>query len=79
VRYQLNLKRQRRTLQQQAQHYQRQNLELRTAQTLLGEVLNSLVDGIGAFRAVRDDRGQIVDFTQQVTNAAFNQLIHRRT
>ncbi|WP_017296509.1 diguanylate cyclase domain-containing protein [Nodosilinea nodulosa] len=68
VRHQLVLKQQRQALQRNTQ-------ELQEAYLLMTEVVNSLGDGIGAFQAVRDGQGQIVDFTQQIANPSFDRLI----
>jgi PAS domain S-box-containing protein len=43
---------------------------LQTSEMQLSSVLNSAADGIMAFRAVRDDRGTIVDFAWLLTNPA---------
>jgi two-component system cell cycle response regulator len=75
IKYQLILKQQRQTFQRATEQYQRQNQELQEAYALLMEVVNSLVDGVGAFQAVRNRQGQITDFIPQVTNSAFTRLI----
>ncbi|MBE9138762.1 diguanylate cyclase [Nodosilinea sp. LEGE 07088] len=79
IKYQLTLKQQRQTFERITEQYQRRNQELQAAYTLLMDVMDSLVDGVGAFQTVRNRQGQITDFIPQVANSAFTRLINRGT
>lgn len=50
---------------------------LQTSETQLSSVLNSSPDGIMAFRSVRDEQGQIVDFEWLLSNPTACQLMGR--
>jgi PAS domain S-box-containing protein len=50
---------------------------LRQSRQLLGSVLNSSLDGIMAFRTLRDSQGNIVDFVWLLVNPAAEKIIGR--
>lgn len=50
---------------------------LRASELRLSSVLDSSLDGIMAFRSVRDDQGQIVDFEYVISNPAACQVVGR--
>ncbi|QQE66155.1 PleD-like protein [Leptolyngbya sp. BL0902] len=50
---------------------------LRASELRLSSVLDSSLDGIMAFRAVRDDQGQIVDFEYTISNPVACQVMGR--
>lgn len=51
---------------------------LQHSQLLLSSVLNSSIDGIMAFKSIRDDRGNIVDFEWLLVNPAAEELVSRK-
>ena len=84
VRYQLQVQQQRRQLQVENNRLRQENVEqqqsigrLEGAYRLLSQVLNSLADGIAAFRAVRNQRGQIEDFRCLLGNGALADWVGR--
>lgn len=79
VKHQLEVKRRHYQLQQLTESYRQTSRELLESYTFLIEVVDSLADGIAAFEAVRDDRGDIVDFAQKVANSAFSRLVSQTT
>jgi diguanylate cyclase (GGDEF)-like protein/PAS domain S-box-containing protein len=50
---------------------------LQTSEMLLSGVLNSSLDGIMAFQAVRNDRGEIIDFEWLLSNPTACQVVGR--
>jgi diguanylate cyclase (GGDEF)-like protein len=65
---QLMLQRQHRRLQQEIEQRERIQTNLKQSQELLAGVLNSSLDGIMAYRAIRDDAGTIADFEWLIVN-----------
>ncbi|WP_413160159.1 PAS domain S-box protein [Capilliphycus salinus ALCB114379] len=51
--------------------------ELKTSQMLLSGVLNSSLDGIMAFKSVRDERGKIIDFEWLLCNPSACEIVGR--
>lgn len=68
VEHQLLVRRQRAQLKLEVRDRQRAEAVLQQSQSLLAAVLNSSLDRVSAFRAVRDDDGQIVDFQWLLAN-----------
>ena len=54
------------------------NKELHHSQLLLSSVLDSSIDGIMAFKSVRDDRGSIVDFEWLLVNPTAEKIVKRQ-
>ncbi len=52
--------------------------ELQTSQMLLSGVLNSSLDGIMAFKSLRDETGNIIDFQWILCNASAYEMVNRR-
>ncbi len=50
---------------------------LQQSQSLLGDVLNSSLDGIAALAAIRDSQGKIIDFKWLLLNPAAEKLVGR--
>ncbi|TVU55125.1 MAG: PAS domain S-box protein [Arthrospira sp. PLM2.Bin9] len=48
---------------------------LKTSEMQLSGILNSSLDGIMAFRSVRDDRGQIIDFEWLLVNPSAGKIV----
>ena len=51
---------------------------LKSSEMQLSGILNSALDGIMAFRSIRDDQGQIIDFEWLLSNPTACQLVHKR-
>ncbi|MEB3282515.1 MAG: PAS domain S-box protein [Lyngbya sp.] len=51
--------------------------ELKTSQMLLAGVLNSSLDGIMAFKSVRDESGKIIDFEWLLSNPSACEMVGR--
>ncbi len=68
IKTQLTLQRQHRRLQQEIEQREHIQASLKQSQELLTGVLNSSLDGIMAYRAVRDDEGAITDFEWLIVN-----------
>jgi two-component system, cell cycle response regulator len=84
VRYQVQTRRQQQHLQIENDRLRQENTEQQQSLTqleqsyqLLSQVLNSLADGIAAFRAVRNRQGEIEDFQGLMGNAALADLVGR--
>jgi len=52
-------------------------LDLQASELLLSSILNSSLDGIMAFRSVRDDSGKIIDFTWLLSNPTACKIVGR--
>lgn len=59
------------------QQLKNQNLQLQQSQLLLTSVLNSSLDGVAAYAAVRDSQGNIVDFKWLLLNPAAERMSSR--
>lgn len=59
------------------QQLKNQNLQLQQSQLLLTSVLNSSLDGVAAYAAVRDCQGNIVDFKWLLVNPATERMSSR--
>lgn len=57
-------------LQKLQQQLKEQNAQLQQSQSLLASVLNSSLDGVAAYSAVRNNQGNIVDFQWLLVNRA---------
>jgi adenylate cyclase len=68
ISHQLTIQRQRQQLQQEVRNHQQTAEILRQSRAMLSSVLNSSIDGVAAFQAVRDDHGKIHDFQWVVAN-----------
>ncbi|MBP0002382.1 MAG: diguanylate cyclase [Cyanobacteria bacterium SBC] len=75
VEHQLLVQRQKIQLEREILERQRAETVLRESQSLLWGVLNSSLDGVAAFRAVRDRSQQIVDFQGLVANPAAAKMV----
>jgi PAS domain S-box-containing protein len=64
-------------LQQEIETRKQTEEVLRQSRQLLGSVLDSSLDGIVAFQALRDSQGNIVDFEWLLVNAAAEKIIGR--
>lgn len=62
-------------LQKLQQQLRNQNLQLQQSQLLLASVLNSSLDGVVAFSAVRNSQGNIVDFKWILLNRAAEKML----
>ena len=51
---------------------------LQSSEMQLSGILNSALDGIMAFRSIRDDQGKIIDFEWLLSNPTACQLVHKR-
>ncbi len=51
---------------------------LKSSEMQLSSILNSALDGIMAFRSIRDDQGQIIDFEWLLSNPTACQWVHKR-
>jgi two-component system cell cycle response regulator len=65
---QLTIQRQKQRLEQEIQDRQQTEKELANYRAFLESVLNSSIDGISAFQAVRNPQGQIIDFEWLLAN-----------
>lgn len=65
---QITLQQQRQRLQEEINHHQQTVEILRQSRAMLSSVLNSSIDGVAAFQAVRDEQGGIIDFQWVVAN-----------
>jgi two-component system, cell cycle response regulator len=84
VRYQVQARQQRQQLQVENDRLRQENTEQQQSLTqleqsyqLLSQVLNSLAEGIAAFRAVRNQQGQIEDFQWLLGNVALADWVGR--
>jgi signal transduction histidine kinase/DNA-binding response OmpR family regulator len=59
------------------QQLKEQNFQLQHSQSLLASVLNSSLDGVIAFSAVRDSQGNIVDFKWLLLNPSAEKMSHQ--
>ncbi|WP_017660577.1 diguanylate cyclase domain-containing protein [Baaleninema simplex] len=75
VEHQLLVQRQKIQLEREIRDRQRVEAVLRESRALLSGVLNSSIDGVSAFRAVRDRRGHIIDFQWLVANPVAAQAV----
>jgi two-component system, chemotaxis family, sensor kinase Cph1 len=64
-------------LQKLQQQLKEQNTELQQSQSLLASILNSSLDGVVAYSAVRNSQGKIVDFLWLLVNPAANNISGR--
>jgi two-component system, chemotaxis family, sensor kinase Cph1 len=64
-------------LQKLQQQLKEQNTELQQSQSLLASILNSSLDGVVAYSAVRNSQGKIVDFQWLLVNPAANNISGR--
>ncbi|TAF35329.1 MAG: response regulator [Oscillatoriales cyanobacterium] len=62
-------------LQKLQQQLKKQNVQLQQSQLLLASVLNSSLDGVVAFSAVRNSQGNIVDFKWILLNRAAEKML----
>ncbi|MEG3846233.1 PAS domain S-box protein [Microcoleus sp. herbarium19] len=62
------------SLQKLQQQLKEQNAQLQQSQSLLASILNSSLDGVVAYSAVRNNQGNIVDFQWLLVNAAAEKL-----
>ncbi|MBE9184080.1 PAS domain S-box protein [Microcoleus sp. LEGE 07076] len=62
------------SLQKLQQQLKEQNAELKQSQSLLASVLNSSLDGVMAYSAVRNNQGNIVDFQWLLVNRAAEKI-----
>lgn len=65
------------SLQRLQRQLKEQNAQLQQSQLLLASVLNSSLDGVAAFSAVRDSQGNIVDFEWLLLNRAAEKMLNR--
>ncbi|MGF1520157.1 MAG: diguanylate cyclase [Nodosilinea sp.] len=84
VRYQFQVQQQQRQLRVENNRLRQENVEqrqsigrLERSYQLLSQVLNSLADGIAAFRAVRNQRGEIEDFRCLLGNGVLADWVGR--
>jgi diguanylate cyclase (GGDEF)-like protein len=68
IEHQLTIQRQNRLLKQKIVEQQHIELDLERSRELLSGILDTSLDGVTAFAAIRDDRGEIVDFQWLVAN-----------
>ncbi|MGL5064523.1 MAG: PAS domain S-box protein [Microcoleus sp.] len=64
-------------LQQLQRQLKQQNAQLQQSQLLLASVLNSSLDGVAAYAAVRDSKGDIIDFKWLLINRAAEKMSGR--
>ncbi|MBE9119731.1 PAS domain S-box protein [Tychonema sp. LEGE 07199] len=62
------------SLQKLQQQLKEQNAQLQQSQSLLASILNSSLDGVVAYSAVRNNQGNIVDFLWLLVNRAAEQI-----
>ncbi|PSN77023.1 diguanylate cyclase response regulator, partial [filamentous cyanobacterium CCP4] len=74
---QLQLQNENRRLQQENAEQQRSLAQVGQSYSLLSQVLDSLADGIAAFRAVRNQQGDIEDFQWLLGNTAWANWVGR--
>jgi two-component system sensor histidine kinase/response regulator len=67
---QIKLRRLQKQLEEQNQHLQQ-------SQLLLASVLNSSLDGVAAFEAIRDSQGNLIDFKWLLLNPAAEKMLER--
>jgi diguanylate cyclase (GGDEF)-like protein/PAS domain S-box-containing protein len=58
-------------------HQKQAEIQLKTTEMQLSSILNSSLDGIMAFRSVRDEQGQIIDFEWLLSNPTACTLVGR--
>ncbi|MGC9506276.1 diguanylate cyclase domain-containing protein [Baaleninema sp.] len=75
VEHQLLVQRQKIQLEREIRDRQRVEAVLRESRALLSGVLNSSLDGVSAFRAVRDGQARIIDFQWLVANPMAAQTV----
>ncbi len=66
------------SLQKLQQQLKEQNAQLQQSQSLLASILNSSLDGVVAYSAVRNSQGNIVDFQWLLINPAAEKVSGRR-
>ncbi|MEG4801570.1 PAS domain S-box protein [Microcoleus sp. ARI1-B5] len=64
-------------LQKLQQQLKEQNAQLQQSQSLLASILNSSLDGVAAYSAVRNNEGNIVDFQWLLVNRAAEKISAR--
>ncbi len=64
-------------LQKLQQQLKEQNAQLQQSQSLLASILNSSLDGVAAYSAVRNNQGNIVDFQLLLVNRAAEKISER--
>jgi diguanylate cyclase (GGDEF)-like protein len=74
---QLQLQSENRRLHQENEEQQQSLAQLGQSYQLLSQVFNSLSDGIAAFRAIRNQRGEIENFQWLLGNAALSNWVER--
>lgn len=79
VKTQLTVQKQKKRLKQELEHHQKTTEILYQSRTLLANLLNTSLDGIGAMEAVRDNiTGEIIDFRSLVINPVMAKLLGQK-
>lgn len=79
IEHQLTIRRQKVQLEQEIEERERIEAMLFESRSLLASVLDSSLDGIAAFRSVRDAEGKIIDFQWILANPVIGQWLHSHT
>jgi diguanylate cyclase (GGDEF)-like protein len=75
IKYQIDVKRRQVQLQRRAERYRQASYALREAYRLLQDIFNGLTEGVAVFQGIRDEAGEVIDFSTQITNRAFGTFL----